>query len=249
MKKDEFLIAIEANLSEYPEPWVEGIIEKYTIFFEKESSQGLTEDAIIEKLGDPYLVAQKCKQDGYISPLKEDKEQDIKEKHNFKEENESIKLPDLNTIESSSKSFLQKVFRVLSFIVFLIISLPLFAFLLSLFTASLGVFMAGIVVSLGVFIAPSYIDIVNAIPRSSVTFGGLGTITLGITIAIGGILLLQLNVKVIKRLTKKISEPIADKTEPYPMNKDNRLKRLFIFFIGLTSIFYGIFFIILNNYL
>ncbi|MGM9972709.1 MAG: hypothetical protein ACI33K_01520 [Clostridiaceae bacterium] len=248
MKKDEFLIAIEANLSEYPEPWVEGIIKKYTMIFDKEISQGLTEDAVIEKLGDPFLVAQKCKQEGYIPPLKEKPGQETNEKHSFKEETKNTKPPDLNTIESSSKSFLQKVFKALSFIVFLIIALPLFAFLLFLFAASLVVFLTGFVLSLGVFIAPSYIDIANSIPKSAITFGGLGTITLGIAIAIGGILLLKLNVRFIKDLTKKISEPIADKKELYPINKNRRLMKPFIFFMGLTLIFYGTFFIILNNF-
>ncbi|WP_426350804.1 DUF1700 domain-containing protein [Alloiococcus sp. CFN-8] len=248
MKKDEFLIAIEANLSEYPESWVEGIIEKYTVIFDKEISQGLTEDAVVEKLGDPFLLAQKCKQEGYIPPLKENIDQDNGNTNRFKEENDSIKLPDLNTIEHSSKTFLQKTFRLLTFVVFLILALPLFASLLFLFSVSLVVFLAGFIVSLGVFIAPSYIDVVNTIPKSIVTFGGLGTITLGITTAIGGILLLKLNVRFIKGLTKKISQPITDKKEYYPINENRRLKRFFVFFMGLTLIFYGILLIFLNSY-
>ncbi len=248
MKKDEFLIAIEANLSEYPEPWVEAIVNRYILIFKEEASKGFTEEAIIKKLGDPYLVAQKCKQEGYIPPLKEVNEQGNSEKHSFKEETENMGLPDFNNIEVSSKNLLQSFFKILTFILFLIVSLPLFAFLLFLITTSISIFIAGIAVSIGGITAPSYINIASTLPRSIITFGALGTISLGISIAIGGILLLKLNLRVIKNLTKKISGTIGNKKDTYKVD-NTRLKKPFMFFMGLTSIFYGIFFTILNYYL
>ena len=104
MKKSDFLSILEANLSEYPEEWVASIIEDYNNKFNSGQEAGITEAQLINSFGDPYLIAQRCKQEPHI-PKKEEKKTIPEGYHNFKNDIDTLELPSFNSVTSSISKF------------------------------------------------------------------------------------------------------------------------------------------------
>ncbi|WP_040215241.1 DUF1700 domain-containing protein [Clostridium polynesiense] len=212
MKKSDFLSILEANLSGYPETSVEIVLNKYRNKFKDAESKGISEDDFITSLGDPYIIAQSCiKNMDIISEEITTSHQESFSEITDKTDISSVELPSMSVIQSMLSKFFKTIFSILGFIFFLIMSLPLFFVLLTLFLASILVSLSGVAIAGSVIFAPHLVNLPFKLPESAMFFGILGVVILGIIVFILGILMLKFNYGLMKKLGRKIGYPLNGK--------------------------------------
>lgn len=209
MKKSDFLSILEANLSAYPNNTVEPILNKYKNKFKEAEMQGISEESMLNNIGDPYIIAQ-----SYIKnmPLiiKDDISSSTETYCNIDSSVKTEDLPSVNDVQSFLARFFKGIFSFLGFVFFLIISLPLFFILSSLFICSILLCIFGIVILFSSFLAPGFLSQISS-PINVSNLGMLGALNIGIVIFIVGILLIKFNYKLIKMLARKVRGPHNNK--------------------------------------
>lgn len=202
MKKSDFLSILEANLSGYPNNTVETILNKYKNKFKEAEAQGISEDSILNSMGDPYIIAQ-----SYIKnmPLiiKDDSSSSTETYCNMDPSVKTEDLPSVNDVQSFLARFFKGIFSLLGFVFFLIISLPIFFILLSLFICSILLSVFGLVILFSSIFAPSFLSQISS-PINLSNLGMLGALNIGIVIFIIGILLIKFNYRLIRALGRKV---------------------------------------------
>lgn len=202
MKKSDFLSILEANLAGYPNNTVETIINKYKNKFNDAETQGISEDSILKSIGDPYIIAQ-----SYIKNMPIIINDDISSStETYCNIDSSVKtddLPSVNDVQSFLSRFFKGIFSFLGFVFFLIISLPLFFILLTLFICSILLSISGIVIFFSSFLAPDFLR-EPSFPINMSNLGMVGALNIGIILFIIGILFIKFNYKLIRALGRKV---------------------------------------------
>lgn len=202
MKKSDFFSILAANLSEYPNNKVEIVINEYKNKFRDAEAQGLSEETILKSMGDPYIIAQ-----NYIKNMPfihEDKASSSKETYcNIDFSVKTDNIPSVNDVQSFLVRFFRGIFGFLGFIFFLIMSLPLFFILLTLFMCSILLSILGVVICFSSFLAPGFLSEIH-FPVNLSNLSTLGALNAGLVAFIIGMLFVKLNYKLIKILGRKI---------------------------------------------
>jgi len=83
MKKEEFLKELRKSLNQFPDEEVKDIISYYDEMIGDKTEQGISEEKVIESLGDIRLISARIKSDLVDVRLKEPKKNIVKTSNNF----------------------------------------------------------------------------------------------------------------------------------------------------------------------